>query len=73
MAKETQITATLVRGLSYAMLEDGKFVRFAKGEAKVVTAAQKARLEAEAFDDVTARDDDDNLFSERRAKFKFDT
>lgn len=72
MAKQTQITATLVRGKSYALANpDGTFTRFSKGVGVAVTAEQQARLEADATDIVTRRDDDDRLYNEHRQKFQF--
>lgn len=75
MPKPTPITATLVRGATYSLREeDGSYVRFLKGVAKPVTEAQRARLEADAFDLHTVLEDPDDPVSgknERRAKFTF--
>jgi hypothetical protein len=67
-----KITAVLIRGNSYSLRnEDGTFTHFHRGERVKVTPAQKARLEVEAIDLVTQRDDDDRVFNQPRAKFNF--
>ncbi len=73
MAKQTQITATLVRGSTYSLRNaDGTFTRFSKNTPVEVTAEQQARLEADAQDWVTARHPDtDEPRGEHRQKFKF--
>lgn len=74
MPKSTPILATLTRGKTYSFRDGEQVIRFVQGVGQPVTEAQRARLEAEAFDLQTVLADPDDPVSgrnEKRAKFKF--
>lgn len=72
MAKQQQITATLVRGQNYVLILDGggRSKEFKKGVPVAVTEDEKAILERDAVDTVTLASGDGRL-SEARSKFSF--